>query len=149
MLITSVIDCLHLQTFSLAGVTRPTRRGPYFHRTRPRKAALSRHYHKVRFSLSLHQFHVCYWMSFAHQKGFEVKGGRLSLSSEHILGLTPVQDGLIHRPRADWSIAYMNCELSDSEVWLLSSLKDNLPNADEDSQQHVRPPYFHAITWYW
>lgn len=37
--------------------------------------------------------------------------------------LSPVEDGLRHRPRAVWSITFMNCELHDAEVWLKSALQ--------------------------
>ena len=43
---------------------------------------------------------------------------------EHILTLVPVDDGLKHRPRAEWSIMYMNCELNDAEIWLKSALQE-------------------------
>ena len=58
------------------------------------------------------------------QRGFEVTGGRVGCSSEHTLSLHPIDDGLIHRPRAEWSVDYMNCELSDAEIWLKSALQE-------------------------
>jgi len=114
----------------LSGATRPTRKGPLFKNVRPRKKQLSRHYRKIRLTLAFHRFHVNYWMSFAMQRGFEVTGGRVACSSEHNLALHPIDDGLIHRPRAEWSIVYMNCELSDAEIWLKSALqKDEIESA--------------------
>jgi hypothetical protein len=65
----------------LSGVTRPTRRGPLFHNVRPRKLQLSRHYRRIHLLLGLHRFQVCYWMSFAMQRGFELIGGRVSSAS--------------------------------------------------------------------
>ncbi|XP_065335800.1 protein hobbit [Cloeon dipterum] len=118
----------------LSGVTRPTRRGKLFKNVRPRKLQLSRHYRKIHLLLGLHQFQVCYWMSFAKQRGFELLGGRISCSSEHILNLVPVDDGLVHRPRAEWSIGYMNCELNDAEIWLQSALEE------EKEQVSLRQP---------
>ncbi|KAJ9596917.1 hypothetical protein L9F63_012042, partial [Diploptera punctata] len=115
----------------LSGVTRPTRRGAVFHNYRPRKIQLSRHYRKVHLLLVLHRFQVYYWMSFAMQRGFELLGGRISSCSEHILTLVPVDDGLKHRPRAEWSIMYMNCELDDAEIWLKSALQE------EPGKEHV------------
>ena len=44
--------------------------------------------------------------------------------TEHILTLVPVDDGLKHRPQAEWSIMYMNCELNDAEIWLKSALQE-------------------------
>ncbi|XP_012140233.2 bridge-like lipid transfer protein family member hobbit [Megachile rotundata] len=111
--------------FILSGATRPTRKGPLFKNIRPRRKQLSRHYRKVRLTLAFHRFHVSYWMSFAMQRGFEVTGGRVACSSEHNLFLHPIGDGLIHRPRAEWSVVYMNCELSDAEIWLKSALQED------------------------
>ncbi|XP_053971021.1 protein hobbit [Hylaeus volcanicus] len=115
--------------FILSGATRPTRKGPLFKNIRPRKKQLSRHYRKVRLTLAFHRFHVSYWMSFAMQRGFEVTGGRVACSSEHNLSLHPIDDGLIHRPRAEWSVVYMNCELSDAEIWLKSALQEDKESA--------------------
>ncbi|KAK0160967.1 hypothetical protein PV328_008311 [Microctonus aethiopoides] len=118
----------------LSGATRPTRKGQLFVNTRPRKKQLSRHYRRVRLTLTFHRFHVSYWMSFAMQRGFEVTGGRVTCSSEHNLALYPVDDGLIHRLRAEWSVIYMNCELSDAEIWLKSSLEE------EEESTSLRQP---------
>lgn len=115
--------------FILSGATRPTRKGPLFKNIRPRKKQLSRHYRKVRLTLAFHRFHVSYWMSFAMQRGFEVTGGRVACSCEHNLSLHPIDDGLIHRPRAEWSVVYMNCELSDAEIWLKSALHEDKESA--------------------
>lgn len=65
----------------LSGVTRPTRRGKIFNNVRAKKIQLSRHYKKVHLLMGLHKFQVCYWMSFAMQRGCELIGGRLSSSS--------------------------------------------------------------------
>jgi len=74
-------------------------------------------------------------MSFAMQRGFEVTGGRVACSSEHNLALHPIDDGLVHRPRAEWSVIYMNCELSDAEIWLKSALQE-----DEVESASLRQP---------
>ncbi|CAG7827208.1 unnamed protein product, partial [Allacma fusca] len=107
----------------LSGTTRPTKRGVLFRNTRLRKIPISRHYKKIRLSVSLNRFHVCYWVSFSMQSGVEIFSGKLSSSSEHQLALVPLSDGLIHRPKADWSVVYVNSELSDTEIWLQSSLQ--------------------------
>lgn len=107
----------------MIGVTRPTRRGAVFRNLRPRKKQLSRHYRKVRILLGFHRFQVFYWMSFAMQRGFELLGGRITFNSEHMLNLVPVDDGLKHRPRAEWSVMCMNCDLNDAEIWLKSALQ--------------------------
>jgi hypothetical protein len=44
---------------------------------------------------------------------------------EHMLSLVPIDDGLTHRPKAEWSIVYMNSELNDSEIWLKSALQED------------------------
>ncbi|KAH8339800.1 hypothetical protein KR074_010953, partial [Drosophila pseudoananassae] len=116
----------------LSGVTRPTRRGPVFNNVRPRKKPLSRHYKKANLQMCLHKFQVLYWMSHALQKGFQLNGRRVSFSSEHSLTLNPIDDGLIHRPRADWSTVYMNCELNDAEIWLKSIVTEKLDSSSEN-----------------
>lgn len=40
-----------------------------------------------------------------------------------MLSLIPIDDDLKHRPKAEWSIMYMNSELNDSEIWLKSALQ--------------------------
>ncbi|XP_058059559.1 protein hobbit [Anopheles bellator] len=124
----------------LSGVTRPTRRGPVFNNVRPRKKQLSRHYRKANLQMSLHRFQIFYWMSHALNRGFQLSGGRITFSSEHTLGLQPIDDGLIHRPRADWSVMYMNCELNDAEIWLRTAQATNGPEqqrTDSESSENI------------
>ncbi|EDW79258.1 uncharacterized protein Dwil_GK25563 [Drosophila willistoni] len=116
----------------LSGVTRPTRRGPVFNNVRPRKKQLSRHYKKANLQMCLHKFQVLYWMSHALHKGFQLNGRRVSFSSEYCLTLNPIDDGLIHRPRADWSTVYMNCELNDAEIWLKSIVTEKMDSSSEN-----------------
>jgi hypothetical protein len=81
---------------------------------------------------------VLYWMSHTQHRGFQLNGDRVSYSSEHTLSLHPIDDGLVHRPRADWAIIYMNCELNDAEIWLRTttlneksdSTSDNISNSN-------------------
>ncbi|XP_017843588.2 LOW QUALITY PROTEIN: protein KIAA0100 [Drosophila busckii] len=129
----------------LSGVTRPTRRGPVFNNVRPRKKQLSRHYKKANLQMCLHKFQVLYWMSHALHKGFQLNGRRVSFGSEYSLTLNAIDDGLIHRPRADWGTIYMNCELNDAEIWLksivtekLDSSAENLASAASDAFKIVR-----------
>ncbi|XP_077510503.1 bridge-like lipid transfer protein family member hobbit isoform X1 [Amblyomma americanum] len=105
----------------LSGLPKLTRRGPLFGNVKPRKSQLTRHVRQLQLSLALHKFQVCYWTSLARQHGFELLAGRIQLSSEHSLVLDTLRDGLLHRPRASWSVSYMNCELGDSEVWLYNA----------------------------
>ncbi|KAG8300517.1 hypothetical protein J6590_074430 [Homalodisca vitripennis] len=125
----------------LSGVTRPTRRGTAFHNLRPRKIPLSRHYRTIHLSLALHRFHIHYWMSFAMQRGLELTGQRISSSSEHTLTLVPVDDGLKHRPRPEWAIVYMTCELNDAEVWLKSALPEESGKETLSLRQPVEKCY--------
>lgn len=117
----------------LSGVTRPTRRGPVFNNIRPRKKQLSRHYKKAHLQMSMHTFQVCYWMSHALHRGFQLNGGRISYSSEYSLALNPIDDGLLHRPRADWTVLYMNCELNDAEIWLRSVTNTDRNDSSSES----------------
>ena len=80
------------------------------------------------------RFHICYWMSVSMQRGFELNCGRLTLSSEHALRLVPVDDGLKHRPKSDWSIVFLTCELQDAEIWLQSALG---PDSEDNSELNV------------
>lgn len=121
--------------FILSGVTRPTRRGAAFKNFRPKKNPLSRHYRKIHFLLALHEFQAHYWMSFAMQRGIELISQRITSSSEHTLSLVPVEDGLKHRPRPNWTASYMNCELNDAEVWLKS-----LAAQDDEDVLPLRQP---------
>lgn len=129
-----------------AGVTRLTRRGKLFSNTKPRKIPLGRHYRHIRLSLNLHKFQVCYWMSFAKQRGLELLGGRLSLSSEHILTLIPINDGLKHRPAVNWNISHLTCELGDSEIWLYNILKDKNNYENKSLMFPVERSYFLSVT---
>lgn len=130
----------------LSGVTRPTRRGAIFKNQRPRKLSLSRHYKKVYLSLALHRFQVHYWMSFSKQRGLELGGQKFTFSSEYSLALLSVEDYLRHRPRAVWSITYMNCELNDAEVWLKSALQvGDKKEITLNFQQPVEKCYFLSV----
>lgn len=71
-------------------------------------------------------------MSHALHRGFELNGGRVTFSSEHTLTLYPIDDGLTHRPRAEWATMYMNCELNDTEIWLKSILNDKIDISTEN-----------------
>lgn len=42
-----------------------------------------------------------------------------------MLSLVSVDDGLTHRPKAEWSIVYMCSDLNDSEIWLKSALQED------------------------
>ena len=50
------------------------------------------------------------------------------------MSLIPLYDGLIHRPKAEWSIVYMNSELNDLEIWLKSALRDDSDDTNCDNE---------------
>ncbi|XP_052757445.1 protein hobbit [Galleria mellonella] len=102
----------------VSGVTRPTRRGRVFRNVRPRRPQLSRHYRNLSVSLTLHNLQVFYWSSSSMQRGIEMLGVRVTCSSKHRLSLVAANDGLVRRPRANWTTVYMNCDLNDAEIWL-------------------------------
>ncbi|GBN08188.1 Protein KIAA0100, partial [Araneus ventricosus] len=129
----------------LSGVTRLTKRGVIFNNTKPRKPQLSRHYNRLCISLNLHKFKIIYWMSFAKQRGLELIGGRLSLSTEHTLTLTNINDGLRHRPRANWNIGYLNSELSDSEIWLYNCMDEENENPAKSFSESIERSYFLSV----
>lgn len=55
--------------------------------------------------------------------------------TEHMLQLTPISDGLIHRPKADWSVVYVNSELNETEIWLQASLQQ-----ENSSEMNFKKP---------
>ena len=75
-------------------------------------------------SVSLHGFQVQYAVSFARQHGLEMKGGVLSLGVGAHLELLPLEDHLIHRLQADWSVRHFSVQLEHTTIWLVSSNSD-------------------------
>lgn len=75
-------------------------------------------------SVSLHGFEVHYWVSFARQHGVQMKGGQLSHTIGMHLDLVHFDEGLIHRPQANWSIRQFLVELMSTTIWLVSSSTD-------------------------
>lgn len=61
---------------------------------------------------------VFYWSSSSLQRGIEMLGVRVTCGSKHRLSLVATNDGLVRRPRANWTTVYMNCDLNDAEIWL-------------------------------
>ena len=60
-------------------------------------------------------------MSFSMQHGAMFEGNSFMLELKNELTLRPINDGLIHRPDADWSVIYLNCILTDTKIRLCSS----------------------------
>ncbi|CAD0197042.1 unnamed protein product [Chrysodeixis includens] len=117
----------------LSGITRPTRRGRIFKNVRPRKPQLSRHYRNVSVSVTLHNLQVFYWSSSSLQRGIEMLGVRVTCGSKHRLSLVATNDGLVRRPRANWTTVYMNCDLNDAEIWL----KTLAPAEEKEGEEYV------------
>ncbi|KAL4223450.1 hypothetical protein ACF0H5_016921 [Mactra antiquata] len=105
----------------LASVTRPIRRGNLFNNIKPRKPQLGRHYKYAQLSINFHQFDICYWMSFSKQHGAKFSGNSFMLELKNELSLVATDDGLLHRPNADWSVIYLNCMLTGTKIRLCSS----------------------------
>ncbi|XP_063892282.1 protein hobbit [Helicoverpa armigera] len=120
----------------LSGITRPTRRGRIFKNVRPRKPQLSRHYRNVSVSVTLHNLQVFYWSSSSLQRGIEMLGVRVTCGSKHRLSLVATNDGLVRRPRANWTTVYMNCDLNDAEIWLKTLAADE---KDSDEYSALNP----------
>ena len=71
---------------------------------------------------------VNYWTSFSQQRGVLLNVARgINLSTEHVLGLLPYKDGLHRRPRADWSVSFINSELATSDIWIQTALAATQP----------------------
>ncbi|KAL3856242.1 hypothetical protein ACJMK2_011019 [Sinanodonta woodiana] len=117
----STIRFLDKIKLCMMGVTRPTRRGALFENTKIRKPQLSRHYKLASLSVNFHQFDVCYWMSFSKQHGAEMWGKSFVLELCNELRLVPIEDGLFRRPKAEWSIKNLTCDLSALKFLLCSS----------------------------
>ncbi|XP_028178728.1 protein KIAA0100-like [Ostrinia furnacalis] len=130
----------------LSGVTRPTRRGRVFNNVRPRKPQLSRHYRNVSVSLTLHNLQVFYWSSSSMQRGIEMLGVRVTCGSKHRLTLVPAADGLLRRPRANWTTVYMNCDLNDAEIWLKTTAAVAEDKDNDANSSVLRPP--EVEKWY-
>lgn len=56
---------------------------------------------------------------------------KLLLFVEHNLSLHPINDGLRHRPRAEWSIMYMTSQLDKTDIWLKSALQEDINDIRE------------------
>ena len=109
----STIRWMESLKWLFSGSSRPIRRGKIFHTTLPPRKSFFRHFKKFQLSVSLHQLQLDYWTSASMTKGVQVNVAHgVSLSSEYSLKLVHNNfDGLIHRPRSDWTIEYTNCQV--------------------------------------
>lgn len=103
-------------------VTRPVRRGKLFSATNPRKLQLTRHYKKIKLSVDFHKFAICHWMSNAKENGAELISDSFVLQMCNRLRLAPIEDGLLHRPSANWSIKYLKCHLGPTRIYLCRNM---------------------------
>ena len=109
----STIRWMESLKWLFSGSSRPIRRGKIFHSTLPPRKSFFRHFKKFQLSVSLHQLQLDYWTSASMTKGVQVNVAHgVSLSSEYSLKLVHNNfDGLIHRPRSNWTIEYTNCQV--------------------------------------
>nr|KAG5698428.1 hypothetical protein BaRGS_006623 [Batillaria attramentaria] len=61
-------------------------------------------YRKIRLVVDFHRFVISHWMSNAKQHGAELVADSFQLRMCNRLTLVPIEDGLLHRPEASWSI---------------------------------------------
>ena len=59
-----------------------------------------------------------YWSSVARQQGMECRVDKGEFSIHYRLTLTPVEDGLKHRPRANWTICSCEGRMDKLTVWV-------------------------------
>lgn len=59
-----------------------------------------------------------YWSSVARQQGVECRVDKGEFSIHYILTLTPIEDGLKHRPRANWTICSCEGRVDRLTVWV-------------------------------
>ncbi|XP_069135589.1 protein hobbit-like isoform X1 [Argopecten irradians] len=128
-----------------ANVTRPIRRGSLFNVIKPRKPQLTRHYKTIKTSVNLHRFNICYWMSFSKQLGSELLADSFVLSLCNDLTLTPVEDGLFHRPLATWSVRYLHCQLTGAKTWLCSARRQTEDQLNVSLRNPVDKNFFLSV----
>ena len=64
-------------------------------------------------SLSLPKSTVQYWSSVYQQRGLEFRVTSATCGMKYVLRLVPHNDELIRRPRADWTVASLQGEVTD------------------------------------
>uniref|UniRef100_UPI00358E67AE bridge-like lipid transfer protein family member 2 n=1 Tax=Myxine glutinosa TaxID=7769 RepID=UPI00358E67AE len=102
-------------------VSHPVCSGSLFGNLRPSKPKLSRHYASLSLSLSFPQLKICYWASFARQRGVEMNCGCGSVFAETKRHHLTASGSLIRRAQVEWRITRMNSDVSDAYVWLISA----------------------------
>ena len=85
---------------------------------------------------------IDYWTSASKTKGVLVNIAQgLVMSSEYSLKLVRPNDGLIHRPRSEWSIEFTNCQLGTSDIWIqsMTDIPNLGTNPDEENEDQPIP----------
>ena len=81
---------------------------------------------------------IDYWTSASKTKGVLVNIAQgLVMSSEYSLKLVRPNDGLIHRPRSEWSIEFTNCQLGTSDIWIQSMTDIPSLGTNTEEDQHI------------
>ena len=74
--------------------------------------------------MALHGFEIDYWASFARQIGLKAKGGTVCTDIGLQLSIQHREDGLVHRPQAEWSIQQFKGHVIDFTIWLCTAKRD-------------------------
>ena len=138
----STLRWLESLKWLFSGASRPIRRGNLFSNPQDPKQSFFRHFRSINCSCSLYQMQIDYWTSASKTKGVLVNIAQgLVMSSEYSLKLVRPNDGLIHRPRSEWSIEFTNCQLGTSDIWIqsMTDIPSRGTNPDEDNEDQPIP----------
>ena len=140
----STLRWLESLKWLFTGASRPIRRGNLFNNPQEPKQSFFRHFRSINCFCSLYQMQIDYWTSASKTKGVLVNVAQgLVMSSEYSLKLVRPNDGLIHRPRSEWTIEFTNCQMGTSDIWIqstsdVSNIAQNQDdNIEEQSMQHL------------
>ena len=138
----STLRWLESLKWLFSGASRPIRRGNLFSSPQDPKQSFFRHFRSINCSCSLYQMQIDYWTSASKTKGVLVNVAQgLALSSEYSLKLVRPNDGLIHRPRSEWTIEFTNCQMGASDIWVQSTSEasNNTQSQEEDAEEQPCP----------
>ena len=141
----STLRWLESLKWLFSGASRPIRRGNIFPNPQDPKQSFFRHFRSINCSCSLYQMQIDYWTSASKTKGVLVNvANGLMMSSEYSLKLVRPNDGLIHRPRSEWTIGYTNCQMGTSDIWFQCMKESSNPGQDHEevSVEHQIPLQF-------
>ena len=119
----------------LSAITRPTKRGPLFQNFKPRKPILSRHFKLVNINIDIPKLNIVYWSSANEEYGAQIECNHFKMNSTHKLDLIPFQDKLKRRPRPNWSVNLMKCQLDNINLFLMSPTSSSKSNEEHQQQQ--------------